>query len=280
MVGQPATTAQLPLLQLRAIPEHVAIIMDGNGRWAQARSLDRSDGHRAGARAISPVIERLAAYHVRVITLFGFSTENWGRPRAEVEAILRLGGEFIDRHLDEFDRNGVQLRHLGDIDRLPRGLRARVRHAVERTRGHDGIVVNFAFNYGGRADIVRAVQTLIADGLPADAVTEEAITRRLATGDLPEPDLLIRTGGERRLSNFLVWQSAYSEYYFTETLWPAFCERDVDQALAEYSRPPRRFGRVTGDGDRRPAPAGGWDDEAPAAAATARDGDPVDGAPA
>ena len=264
MVVQPTTTSNLPLLQLRAIPRHVAIIMDGNGRWAEARALDRSDGHRAGAQAISPVIERLAAYGVGVITLFGFSTENWGRPRPEVQAILRLGGEFIDRHLDEFDRSGVQVRHLGEIDRLPRALRARVRRAVERTRDNDGMIVNFAFNYGGRADIVHAVRRLIADGVPADAVTEEAIACRLATGDLPEPDLMIRTGGERRVSNFLVWQAAYTEYYFTEMLWPAFDERAVDEALVEYSRRQRRFGLVGLDVGRATPPSGGWDDEPPA----------------
>lgn len=263
MVVQPATTSP-PLLRLRALPRHVAIIMDGNGRWAQARNLKRADGHRAGAEAIRPVIERLGEYGVGVLTLFGFSTENWGRPRHEVEAILRLGGEFIDRYLDDFDRHGVQLRHLGELDALPRGLRARVRRAVERTRRNDRMIVNFAFNYGGRADIVAAVRRLIAEGTTPEEITEEAIASRLATGDLPEPDLLIRTGGERRLSNFLLWQSAYAEYYFTETFWPDFNLACVDEALAEFSKRQRRFGLVPGEAADGEGPHRGAGDGEPA----------------
>jgi undecaprenyl diphosphate synthase len=235
--------------------------MDGNGRWAAARNLKRSDGHRAGAEAILPVVERLGGYDVGVLTLFGFSTENWGRPRHEVEAILRLGGEFIDRYLDELDTSGVQLRHLGDVDRLPGRLRSRMEKAIERTRNNTRMIVNVAFNYGGRADIVSAVRSLIAEGVSPDAVTEELITARLATGDLPEPDLLIRTGGEHRISNFLVWQAAYSEYYFTETLWPDFGPAEVDNALAEFSRRQRRFGLVPDDGPPDDVPPGPVADE-------------------
>ncbi len=246
MVTQPASTS--PLLRLRAIPRHVAIIMDGNGRWAAARDLKRTDGHRAGAEAILPVVERMADYEVEVLTLFGFSTENWGRPRHEVEAILRLGSEFIDRYLGDLDTSGVQLRHLGDVDRLPSALRSRMRRAIERTQPNSRMVVNVAFNYGGRADIVQAVRRLVADGVADDAITEEAIAARLATGELPEPDLLIRTGGEHRLSNFLVWQSAYTEYYFTDTLWPDFGPPQVDAALADFSGRQRRFGLVPDDG--------------------------------
>ncbi len=234
----------LPLPELTSRPRHVAIIMDGNGRWARARGLGRSEGHRAGAEAIRPVIERLAAHGVEVLTLFGFSTENWGRPRAEVQTILRLGGEFIDRYLDELHRQGVQLRHLGDPERLPAALQKRVRHAVERTAHNDRMIVNLAFNYGGRADIVDAVRRLVEEGVPAALITEDAITSRLATAGLPEPDLLIRTGGERRVSNFLVWQSSYSEYYFTDLQWPDFDAAAVDAALLEYASRRRRFGRV------------------------------------
>ena len=238
----------LPLPILTARPRHVAIIMDGNGRWAKARGLGRSEGHRAGAEAIRPVIERLGEHGVEVLTLFGFSTENWGRPRTEVQTILRLGGEFIERYLEELHERGVQLRHLGDPERLPGVLQKKVLHAVERTAQNDRMIVNLAFNYGGRADIVAAVRRLVAEGVPAAQITEEAISARLATAGLPEPDLLIRTGGERRVSNFLVWQSSYSEYYFTDLPWPDFDAAAVDTALLEYAQRRRRFGRVTGDG--------------------------------
>jgi undecaprenyl diphosphate synthase len=248
------------------VPRHVAIIMDGNGRWAAARHLKRTDGHRAGAEAILPVVERLGGYDVEVLTLFGFSTENWGRPRHEVEAILRLGGEFIDRHLGDLDTSGVQLRHLGDVERLPGPLRSRMEKAIERTKRNDKMIVNVAFNYGGRADVVQAVRRLVAEGVPPEAITEEAIAARLATGDLPEPDLLIRTGGEHRISNFLVWQAAYSEYYFTETLWPDFGPGEVDRALAAFSGRQRRFGLVPDDGPADDVPPGGLEPGADASA--------------
>ncbi|MEX2445968.1 MAG: polyprenyl diphosphate synthase [Dehalococcoidia bacterium] len=246
MVVSPAA-ASPPLPALDALPRHVAIIMDGNGRWATARGLTRSEGHRAGAEAIRPVIERLAAHGVPVLTLFGFSTENWGRPRAEVETILRLGGEFIDRYLDELHEQDIRLQHLGSSDRLPRSLRQKVRQAVERTAANDRMTVNLAFNYGGRADIVEAVRRLVHDGVPAEDVTEEAIGLRLATAGQPEPDLLVRTGGEHRISNFLVWQATYSEYYFTDRAWPDFGADAVDDALVEFARRRRRFGRLPGE---------------------------------
>jgi len=234
------------LPQISPLPQHVAVIMDGNGRWAQQRSLARHRGHRAGAENIRHVVERFTAHGVPMLTVFAFSTENWGRPRTEVDAILRLGSEFIDRHLGELDRQGVRLQHIGDADRLPRGLQTRVRKAVALTGANDRITLNIAFNYGGRADIVSAVRALMAEGAGPDDVTEEAIAARLATADLPEPDLLIRTGGERRISNFLVWQAAYTEYHFSSTLWPDFGAADIDLALHEYSQRRRRFGLVPG----------------------------------
>jgi undecaprenyl diphosphate synthase len=249
VVVEPAAAAPL-LPALHAVPQHVAIIMDGNGRWANARGLRRSDGHRAGAEAIRPVLERFGQHGVSVLTLFGFSTENWGRPRPEVQSILRLGGDFIDNHLGELHEAGVQLRHLGELDRLPSWLQKQVEHAVTRTRDNSQMILNLAFNYGGRADIVSAVQQLIAEGVPAEEVTEEAIGCRLATAGLPEPDLLIRTGGEARMSNFLVWQATYSEYYFTETLWPDFGPEAIDAALLEFGQRQRRFGLVSNDVDQ------------------------------
>ena len=253
MVVQPALAVP-PLPRLHAVPCHVAITMDGNGRWAQARSLSRVDGHRAGAEAIRPVVERFGQHGVGVLTLWGFSTENWGRPRAEVQSILRLGRDFIDTHLDELDDAGVQLRHLGDLERLPGWLRGRVEKAVDRTSDNSKLILNLAFNYGGRADIVEAVQQLIRDGVPADEVTEESIASRLATDGLPEPDLLIRTGGELRVSNFLVWQGTYAEHYFTKTLWPDFGAEAVDAALIEFGHRQRRFGLVPNGDDEEPLP--------------------------
>ena len=223
--------------------------MDGNGRWAEARGLRRTDGHRAGAEIIRPVMERFGQHGVEVLTLFGFSTENWGRPRPEVQSILRLGRDFIDNHLDELDEAGVQLRHLGDLERLPGWLRGRVEKAVHRTSGNSKMILNLAFNYGGRADIVDAVKQLVREGVPADSITEDSIASRLATAGLPEPDLLIRTGGEARISNFLVWQATYAEYYFTDTLWPDFDAEQIDAALLEFSRRHRRFGLVANDED-------------------------------
>jgi undecaprenyl diphosphate synthase len=235
-----------PLPQVAPLPQHVAIIMDGNGRWAQQRSLPRHRGHREGANNLRTVVERFTAHGVPMLTVFAFSTENWGRPRTEVEAILRLGSEFIDRHLEELDQQGVRLQHIGELERLPRALQSRVRRAVTLTQDNDRIALNVAFNYGGRADIVSAVRALVAAGATPEQITEDAISARLATADLPEPDLLIRTGGERRLSNFLVWQSAYTEYHFSSALWPDFGAADIDAALLEYSQRRRRFGLVPG----------------------------------
>ena len=245
VAGQAPHAAEMPPLPaLSSVPRHVAIIMDGNGRWATARGLARAEGHRAGALVIRTVAERLSQHRVPVLTLFAFSTENWGRPRVEVEAILGLAADFIDTRLSELDEAGVRLAHIGDIGRLPRALRGKVRHAVERTASNTGLVLNVAFSYGGRADIVDAVRRLIDDGVRSEDITEEAIAERIATAHLPEPDLLIRTGGERRISNFLVWQAAYAEYYFTPTLWPDFDAGAVDAALLEYGRRRRRFGLV------------------------------------
>ncbi|MYE47262.1 MAG: di-trans,poly-cis-decaprenylcistransferase [Chloroflexi bacterium] len=243
MVVEPAAS-EVASLPGEAPPRHVAIIMDGNGRWARERGLSRQRGHRAGADAIRAVVERLGEHGVPIVTLFAFSTENWGRPRGEVEYLMRLAGRVIDRELDSLDEAGIRLCHIGDLSPLPRSLKRKVEAAVARTAANDRITVNLAFNYGGRSDIVGAVRQLIAEGVAAGEVDAEAIASRLATAELPDPDLLIRTAGERRLSNFLVWESAYSEYYFTSTLWPDFGPEDVDEALREYRRRRRRFGLV------------------------------------
>jgi undecaprenyl diphosphate synthase len=238
-----------PLPRIERLPEHVAVIMDGNGRWAERRGLSRNDGHRAGAENVRAVIERAAEHGVPMLTLFAFSTENWGRPTAEVDAIMRLGADFIDGHLDELDERGVRVLHIGDPSRLPESLRDRVAGAVRQTAANGRITVNIAFNYGGRADVVQAVRRLVADGAAPDEVTEEAIAGRLWTAGVPDPDLLIRTGAVRRISNFLLWQAAYSEYYFFDGMWPEFDAAEVDRALLDYSKRQRRFGRVPDGAD-------------------------------
>ncbi|MEE8337732.1 MAG: polyprenyl diphosphate synthase [Dehalococcoidia bacterium] len=241
------TLASLP--RIERLPEHVAVIMDGNGRWAEGRGLSRNDGHRAGAENVRTVIERVAEHGVPMLTLFAFSTENWGRPAAEVDALMQLGSDFIDGHLDDLDEHGVRVRHIGDPSRLPAALRDRVERAAEQTAANDRITVNIAFNYGGRADVVQAVRRLVSEGVAADEVTEEAIAGRLWTAGVPDPDLLVRTGAVRRISNFLLWQAAYAEYYFFDGMWPDFDASEVDRALLDYSKRQRRFGRVPDGAD-------------------------------
>lgn len=224
------------------VPRHVAIIMDGNGRWAKQRGLPRVAGHRAGTENIRRIIERFNDHGVRYLTLYAFSTENWSRPAPEVRALIRLLGRFIKRELDNFVRNNVQLRMLGHIETLPEWLQKQVNDAIERTRANDGLVLNICFSYGGRDDIVMAVRRVIESGLGPDEVTEETFAGHLQTAGIPDPDLIIRTAGDNRISNFLLWQSAYSELYFTDAYWPDFGREDTDMALAEYGRRMRKFG--------------------------------------
>ena len=227
------------------IPYHVAIIMDGNGRWANSRSLNRTEGHQEGAKVIPSIVKAFGEHGVKMLTLFGFSTENWGRPKSEVEAILSLAKDFIDEHLEELHKANVKLKHLGSLEQLPYWLKNRVQHAVQKTSNNSAMTLNLAFNYGGRADIISAVKQLIDEGFTTNEITEHSISNRLATAGLPDPDLLIRTGGENRLSNFLVWEATYTEYYFTETLWPDFGPLDIEKAIKEYGRRQRRFGLIT-----------------------------------
>jgi undecaprenyl diphosphate synthase len=221
--------------------------MDGNGRWAQERGLSRQAGHRAGTENIRRVIEAFAKADVKYLTLFAFSTENWTRPRREVSALLKLIGRVIDRELKALDENGVRLRHLGNLDPLSPDLRRRVEQAIEQTKDNDRITVNIAFNYGGRAEIIDAVQRIVRDGVPADGIDEELFSSYLSTAGLPDADLIIRTAGEMRLSNFLLWQSAYAEYYSTPTYWPDFGTEEIERALIAFSQRQRRFGGVLED---------------------------------
>jgi undecaprenyl diphosphate synthase len=242
-IRQGSGTAEYPPLQ--KVPHHAAIIMDGNGRWAQARGLPRIAGHRAGTDNIKPVLEGCVEFGVKILTIYAFSTENWRRPEDEVRGLFALMGEVIRRETQSLHRNGVQVRHVGRLDGISPRLADAIRKSVDLTRGNDRIILNVAFNYGGRAEIVDAVRRIAAEGLPPSEITEEALSRRLYTADLPDPDLIIRTGGDWRLSNFLIWQAAYAEYYSTPTFWPDFGKPQLYQALLEYQQRDRRFGRVS-----------------------------------
>ena len=226
------------------IPRHVAIIMDGNGRWAAQRGLPRLAGHQHGTDNIRRITTAAAEIGVEYLTLWAFSTDNWRRPREEIEGILHILAGVIERETEELDRQGAQLRHIGSLDGLGAELRAAVLEAIERTRGNDRLILTLAFNYSGRQELLAAIRSLVASGLPASAVDEEAIQAHLFTRDLPDPDLIIRTSGEYRISNFLLWQSAYSELFFTPTLWPDFGPEELFEAVREYGRRERRFGSV------------------------------------
>ena len=229
---------------LRPVPAHVGIIMDGNGRWAQARGLPRLAGHRAGTQNIRRVLEEALRLEIQVLTIYAFSTENWGRPRSEVDHLMRLLTQTIREQIDELDAQGVQIRHSGRLTGVSGRLQTQIKSAVERTRHNQRIVLNVAFNYGGRAEIVDAVKHIIEDRIAAEQVNEELISHYLYTAGLPDPDLIIRTGGEYRLSNFLTWQAAYAEYYATPTFWPDFDEEELRTAIAIYQGRDRRFGLV------------------------------------
>jgi undecaprenyl diphosphate synthase len=264
-VPEPNTTvADLPI-EAEKLPRHVAVIMDGNGRWARARGLPRLAGHRAGTESLRRLIEGCIEYGIPYLTIYAFSTENWTRPAHEVRGLMFLLEEVIERQLDELDSSGVRLRHVGWLDGVPKHIAAKINDAVERTAGNRRLTVNVAFNYGSRMEIVRAVRRIVADGLTPDAIDAEVFESYLETAGSPDPDLVIRTSGEMRLSNFLLWQVAYAEIYCTDTLWPDFDRDELYRALLDYSMRERRFGahpadteaplsnRGSGDGDDRAA---------------------------
>ena len=225
-------------------PYHVGIIMDGNGRWATESRRPRLAGHQSGVDNIRRILERSVEQGVKVLTIYAFSTENWHRPPDEVRGLMRLLGLTIRRQLNDLNKKGVQIRHSGRMAGIDPSLQDQINHAVNVTKNNDRVILNVAFNYGGRGEILDAVRHLIDDGIKSSDLSEELISRYLYTSDLPDPDLIIRTGGEWRLSNFLIWQAAYAEIYSTPTYWPDFDEAEFDKALAEYARRERRFGRV------------------------------------
>ncbi len=241
---EPSALAELGVPPER-IPRHVGIIMDGNGRWAKARGLPRLAGHRAGTHNIRRVLEACIDFGIEVLTIYAFSTENWQRPQMEVEGLMRLLSLTIRKQLNELDANGVQIRHCGRLEGVDERLRRRIEEAVERTRHNNRIILNVAFNYGGRAEILDAVRAIVRDGIPPEQISEELFERYLYTAGLPDPDLIIRTSGEYRISNFLIWQAAYAEFYITPVYWPDFDREELKKAILDYASRERRFGRIS-----------------------------------
>jgi undecaprenyl diphosphate synthase len=226
-------------------PHHIAVIMDGNGRWAKQRGWPRLAGHRAGVENIRRILTECVDLGIRYLTIYAFSTENWSRPSAEVEGLMRIFSEFLDRETQSLHEQGVQIRHLGSMKGVSPTLQRKTQAALDLTRDNQRITLSVAFNYGGRADIVEAVRSLCLDGVPPAAIDEQMISERLSTHGIPDPDLIIRTSGEWRLSNFLLWQAAYSEYWVTPAYWPDFSPELLRQAIGDYGQRERRFGGLS-----------------------------------
>ena len=219
--------------------------MDGNGRWALSRGLPRLAGHRAGTENLRRIITACVEFGVKYLTIYAFSTENWGRPREEVDGLMHILEDVIDRELAELNQEGVQLRHIGRLERLDAALQKKVLEAIDLTKGNDRLVLNVAFNYGGRDEIVYAIQKMITDGIEPEKVTSDLIGNYLFTAGVPDPDLIIRTSGELRVSNFMIWQGAYSEWYVTSVYWPDFNKEEFRKALDTYASRDRRYGGLS-----------------------------------
>ena len=227
------------------VPEHVAIIMDGNGRWAKRRGLPRVAGHRAGAENLRRIINTCVEFGIKILTIYAFSTENWDRPEREIRGLMKIFTRVLDQELAELHAQGVCLHHLGDLNGIEPELQQKVLDAIELTKDNDRLILNVAFNYGGRAEILHAVREMLADRISPDDLTEELFSSYLFTKGLPDPDLVIRTSGELRISNFLIWQAAYAEYYATPAYWPDFGREDLYEALVAFSQRERRFGGLS-----------------------------------
>ena len=237
--------------RISPLPKHVAIIMDGNGRWAKKRGLPRLAGHRKGTNNIRRVVETLYSYSVKYLTLYAFSTENWKRPDEEVGGLLSILADTIEQETKALHEQGVKLAHLGKLNSVPPELQAKIQKAIEITKYNTGMILSIAFDYGGRDEIIEAIRCLTKDKIAPENITESLFHNYLYTADLPDPDLVIRTGGEMRLSNFLIWQTAYSEFYSTPTLWPDFDAKEIEKALVAYSRRERRFGGLKAEEETR-----------------------------
>jgi undecaprenyl diphosphate synthase len=230
---------------LEKIPQHVAMIMDGNGRWALSRGLPRLAGHKAGTENLRRVIRSTVEFGIKYLTIYAFSTENWGRPPEEVKGLMYILEDVIDHELNELHKEGVQLRHIGRLERLAPTLQEKVLEAIDVTKNNDRLILNIAFNYGGRDEIVQAIQHMMKDGVPPEKVTDDLVSQYLYTAGVPDPDLIIRTSGELRVSNFLIWQAAYSEWYITPTYWPDFDKEEYRRALESFAHRDRRYGKVS-----------------------------------
>lgn len=232
----------------KKIPRHIAIIMDGNGRWAASRSLPRAQGHVQGVKRVEEIVDTARALGVKVITLYTFSTENWDRPENEVSLIMNILTSVLDRKLQKLKADNIQFRTIGRNDRVPEALLKTLNHVIAETSNNNGLIVNLAFNYGSRLEIVDAVRTITrmakAGEVAVDGIDEELISRTLYTKDLPDPDLLIRTSGEQRISNFLLWQLSYAEFYFTEKFWPDFDASEFEKAIIDFQGRERRYGKL------------------------------------
>lgn len=240
------TTKKEPLdLSAVTVPRHVAIIMDGNGRWARQRGLPRVAGHRAGAENLRRIINACVEFGIKILTIYAFSTENWDRPEREIRGLMKIFTRVLDQELGELHAQGVCLHHLGDLNGIDPDLQQKVLDAIELTKDNERLILNVAFNYGGRAEILHAVREMLADRVSPDELTEELFSSYLFTNGLPDPDLVIRTSGELRISNFLIWQAAYAEYYATPAYWPDFGREELYAALEAYSQRERRFGGLS-----------------------------------
>ncbi|HEX7619908.1 MAG TPA: isoprenyl transferase [Anaerolineales bacterium] len=237
--------AKKPKASLSRIPTHVAIIMDGNGRWAISRGLPRLAGHRAGTENLRRIITACAEFNIKYLTIYAFSTENWGRPREEVDGLMHILEDVIDKELAELNKEGVQLRHIGRLERLDPKLQEKVLEAIELTKNNNRLIVNVAFNYGGRDEIVCAIQRIIKDGIKPEEVNSDLVSQYMFTAGVPDPDLIIRTSGELRVSNFMIWQGAYSEWYVTSVYWPDFNREELQKALNTFSNRDRRYGGLS-----------------------------------
>ncbi|MBN1317107.1 MAG: di-trans,poly-cis-decaprenylcistransferase [Anaerolineales bacterium] len=226
------------------IPTHIGIIMDGNGRWAKARHLPRQAGHRAGTENLRRIIEACNDLGIRILTVFAFSTENWGRPEPEVKGLLSILDDVIERELNDLHAQGVQLRHIGILDDLSPKIQTKVRQAIELTKNNQRLILNIAWNYGGRQELVEAVKRIVRANIPPEEINEQTVDKYIFTAGLPHPDLIIRTSGEMRVSNFMIWQGAYAEYYVTPTFWPSFNREELEKAIESFNQRERRYGLV------------------------------------
>ncbi len=237
-----------PELQVERIPEHIAIIMDGNGRWAQNKGLPRVAGHRQGMDNVKRIVKIANSYNVKILTLYAFSTENWKRPSNEIEYLMKLPIDFLQHYLPELMEENVKIETIGDLEHLPNKTSAAIMSAIDKTSANTGLILNIAINYGSRYEMIQSVKAICKEVLEGnysiEEIDEQMFSRHLYTSDISDPDLLIRTSGEIRLSNFLLWQSAYSELWFTDTLWPDFNEEDFEKAINEFQKRKRRYGGI------------------------------------